>query len=81
MRAVGLALALAVSDASGHAGGAEQVARRADDVRWCGGESLALTADEARTIALHVRQRAADALPAFCVHPALVRARVATPPT
>jgi uncharacterized protein YkwD len=44
------------------------------EVPGCDGGRVALTAEEARTVALHARQRVADRLPAFCVHPALVAA-------
>lgn len=43
-------------------------------VAGCDGTPVTLDADEMAALALHNRQRAADALPPFCVHPGLVAA-------
>ena len=40
----------------------------------CTGTAVALSADEKRSLDLHNQQRAASALPTFCVHPALLAA-------
>lgn len=73
-RALALALGLATGAATAITGQPRDGASASDGVPWCVDGAFALAPEEARMVALHVRQRAADGLPASCVHPALVRA-------
>jgi uncharacterized protein YkwD len=72
--ALGAALAAAVLALHAAAQAVPARAAAPTDVSGCDGARVVLTAEEARTVALHERQRAADGLPRFCVHPALVAA-------